>query len=47
MKSKPDQENSKYFMRLGNTASSQYGGCHNGGGEAPKNVFKLKINEIL
>jgi len=38
----PDQENSEYFMILGNTALSQYGGCPSGGGEAPKNVFKLK-----
>jgi hypothetical protein len=38
----PDQENSEYFMRLGNTALSQYGGCPGGGGEAPKNVFELK-----
>jgi hypothetical protein len=41
-KSAPDQENSKYFMRLGNTALSQCGGCPSGGGEAPKNVFTLK-----
>jgi hypothetical protein len=37
-----DQENSEYFMRLGNTALSQCGGCPSGGGEAPKNVFTLK-----
>jgi hypothetical protein len=41
-----DQENSDYFMRLGNTALSQNGGCPSGGGEATKNVFKLKIKEI-
>jgi uncharacterized protein YneR len=38
----PDKENSEYFKRLGNTALSQCGGCLSGGGEAPKNVFKLK-----
>ena len=38
----PEQENSEYFMRLGNIALSQCGGCPSGWGEAPKNVFKLK-----
>jgi hypothetical protein len=38
----PDQENSDHFVRLGNIALSQYGGCPSGGGEAPKNVFNLK-----
>jgi hypothetical protein len=38
----PDQENSEYFKRLGNTALSQCGRCPSGGGEAPKNVFKMK-----
>jgi hypothetical protein len=38
----PDQENSEYLMRLGNIALSQCGGCPSGGGEAPKNVLKLK-----
>jgi hypothetical protein len=47
MKSQIDQVNSDYFMRLGNTALSQYWVCPNGGGEAPKNIFKLKIKEIL
>jgi len=37
----PDQENSEYFKRLGNTALSQCGGCPGGGGETPRNVFKL------
>ena len=42
MKYEPDKENSNYFMRLGDTASSQYEGRPSGGGEAPRNVFKLK-----
>jgi hypothetical protein len=42
MKLPIDQGNSDYFLRLGNTVLSQYGGCPSGGGEAPKNVFKLK-----
>jgi len=42
MKFVPDQEDSDYFMRLGNTSVIAIWGCHSGGGEAPKNVFKLK-----
>jgi hypothetical protein len=37
-----DQENPEYFMRLGNTALSQCGGCPSGWGKAPRNVFNLK-----
>ena len=47
MKLQTDRENSNYLLRFGNTALSQLGGCLSGGSEAPRNVFKLKIKEIL
>jgi hypothetical protein len=42
MKLQTDQENSNYFMRLGNTALSHQGGCPSGGGKSPQERFQIE-----